>query len=38
MMVKTLLTDEDQIDKTGINLDLALTAKMRQQFPKLPCR
>jgi predicted GH43/DUF377 family glycosyl hydrolase len=38
MMVKTLLTDEDQIDKTGTNLDLALTAKMRQQFPKLPCR
>jgi hypothetical protein len=36
MMVKTLLTDEDQIDKTRVNLDLALTAKMRQQFPQLP--
>ena len=35
MMVRTLLTDESAIDKSRINLDMALTAMMRQQFPKL---
>ena len=36
MMVRTLLTDESAIDKSRINLDMALTAMMRQQFPNLP--
>ena len=29
-------TDESQIDKERLSLELALTAKLRQQFPHLP--
>ena len=35
MMVKTLLTNPEDLDKSQMNLELALTARLRQQFPHL---
>eukprot|EP00435_Cladocopium_sp_Y103_P053777 s587_g17.t1 len=35
-MVKTLLTSPEELDKNQMNLELALTARLRQQFPQLP--
>ena len=35
MMVKTLLANPENLDKSQMNLELALTARLRQQFPQL---
>eukprot|EP00435_Cladocopium_sp_Y103_P014795 s1755_g3.t1 len=35
-IVRTLLRDEDQIDKESLDLELALTVRLRQLFPQLP--
>ena len=35
-MVKTLLSDPEAVDKSQLDLELALTAKLRQLFPDLP--
>ena len=35
-MVKTLMDDDSMVDKTKLNLELALTFKLRQLFPHLP--
>ena len=35
-MVQTLLTDPDALDKTQMDLELSLTAKLRELFPDLP--
>ena len=35
-MVRTLLTDPEALDKSQMNLELALTAKLRELFPDLP--
>ena len=35
-VVKTLLSDPEAVDKSRLDLELALTAKLRQLFPDLP--
>ena len=35
-VVKTLINDADQVDRDSLNLELALTLKLRQHFPQLP--
>ena len=35
-MVRSLLADDTQVDRRGLNLELALTYKLRQLFPHLP--
>ena len=35
-IVKTMMTDADQVDKNVMDLELALTLRLREQFPQLP--
>ena len=35
-MVKTMMADDSLVDKSKLNLELALTFKLRQLFPQLP--
>eukprot|EP00435_Cladocopium_sp_Y103_P038243 s2731_g10.t1 len=35
-IVRTMLTDAEQVDKNALNLELALTLRLREQFPQLP--
>ena len=35
-MVRTLLMDEQQVDRSKLDLELAMTFKLRQHFPHLP--
>ena len=35
-MVRTLMNDESQVDQSKLDLEMALTLKLRQHFPDLP--
>jgi len=35
-VVKTMMMDDSMVDKSNLSLDLAMTLKMRQEFPELP--
>ena len=35
-VVKTMMMDDSLVDKSNLSLDLAMTLKMRQEFPELP--
>ena len=35
-IIKTMLTQADQVDKNILDLELALTLRLRKQFPQLP--